>query len=121
MPTFVARTFISPQFREAHFQALKQGGRLPEDIAPQAEAHLQYVKGLLAQGKSICNGPVVAFTWGINVLRADSLEEAKLRQRYVDKLSQQEESIEQWQQQVKTLDQQIKQAVQQLEAFLQAL
>ncbi len=77
MPTFVARTTISPRFREAHFQALEQGGKLPEDIAAAAEAHLKYVKELGAQGKSLCNGPVVAFTWGINVLRADSLEEAK--------------------------------------------
>ncbi len=77
MPTFIARVSNSPRFIEAHFQALEQGGKLPEDIAAAAEAHLQYVKELGAQGKSLCAGPVVAFTWGINVLRADSLEEAK--------------------------------------------
>ena len=77
MPTFVAKTYISPRFREAHFEALKQGGQLPEDIASHVEAHLEYVKDLVARGKSICNGPTVAFTWGLNVVRADSLEEAK--------------------------------------------
>jgi len=51
----------------------------------------------------------------------DSVEEAKLRKRYVDKLSHQEERIEQWHQQVKTLNAQIKQAAQQLETNLQSL
>jgi len=51
----------------------------------------------------------------------DSVEEAKLRKRYVDKLAQQEERIEQWQQQVKTLDTQITQAEQTFEVFLQTL
>lgn len=51
----------------------------------------------------------------------DSVEEAKLRKRYVDKLNQQEERIEQWQQQVNTLNEQIKQAAQELDAFIQSL
>ena len=77
MPTFFAKTYISPRFREAHFEALEQGGKLPDDVATDAEAHLQYVKELGAKGKSIHNGPMVSFEWGINILRASSLEEAK--------------------------------------------
>ena len=77
MPTFVARINHSPRFKEAHFQALKQDGKLPEEVTPIVEAHLQYLRGLKAKGKIICAGPVVAFTWGLDVLRADSLEEAK--------------------------------------------
>ena len=77
MPTFVARINNSARFREAHFQVVEKGGKLPEDVAPYAEAHLQYIKDLAAKGKSLCAGPVVTFKWGLNVLRADSLEEAK--------------------------------------------
>ena len=33
MKAFVARTNISPHFREAHFKALKGAGKLSEDIA----------------------------------------------------------------------------------------
>ena len=78
MGTYVAISTISPEFREAHFQALKPGGKLPEDISAQAEAHMQYDKELKAKGKLIAAGPTVAFTWGLKLLRADSLEEAKL-------------------------------------------
>ncbi len=51
----------------------------------------------------------------------DSVEEAKLRKRYVDKLSQQEERIEKWQQKVKILNEQIKKAVEDLESFFKLL
>lgn len=77
MPTFVVRSTISPRFREGHFQSLKPGGKLPEDIAPIVAAHVQYGKDLKAKGNVICGGPVVAFTWGLTVLKADSLEQAK--------------------------------------------
>ena len=50
---------------------------MPEDIAPHAEAHLRYVKDLKAKGKLLAGGPTVAFTWGLSLLRADSLEEAR--------------------------------------------
>jgi uncharacterized protein YciI len=77
MPTFVARSNHSSRFRDAGSQVLKGEGRWPEDLAPIVDAHVAYVKDLGAKGKMICGGPVVAFTWGLSVLRADSLEEAK--------------------------------------------
>ena len=77
MPTFVARINHSPRFRDAGLEAAKQGWKWPEDVADIVAEHLKYVKGLGAEGTMLCGGPVVAFTWGLNVLRADSLEEAK--------------------------------------------
>ena len=77
MGTYVATQTITPAFRKAHFQALEPGGKLPDEIAPQAEAHLQYVKDLKAKGKMLAGGPTVAFTWGLALLKADSLEEAR--------------------------------------------
>lgn len=77
MGTYVATSTISQRFREGHFQTLKPGGKMPEDIAPHAEAHLRYVKDLKAKGKLLAGGPTVAFTWGLSLLRADSLEEAR--------------------------------------------
>ena len=76
MGTYVATTNITPAFREAHFQALKRGGKLPEEFAPIVEAHTQYVKDLKAKGKMLAGGPTVAFTWGVSLLKTDSLEEA---------------------------------------------
>lgn len=76
MGTYVAISTISPIFREAHFQALKPGGKLPQEISAKVEAHVQYDKDLKAKGKLIAAGPTVAFTWGLKLLRADSLEEA---------------------------------------------
>ena len=76
MGTYVATSTISPAFREAHFQALKPGGKLPEEMVPHVEAHVQYDKELKAKGKLIAAGPTVAFTWGLKLLKADSLEEA---------------------------------------------
>lgn len=77
MGTYVGMMTITPRFREAHFQALQPGGKLPEDIAPHAEAHLQYQKDLKVKGKALAGGPTVAFTWGVILLKADSLEEAR--------------------------------------------
>ena len=77
MPTFVVRNIISPRFREAHFEALKGDSKLPEDIAPHADAHLKYLKDLKAKGKVLIGGPIVDFTWGLLILRAESIEEAK--------------------------------------------
>ncbi len=77
MGTYVAVSTISKRFREGHFQTLKSGGKMPEDIAPHAEAHLRYVKDLKAKGKLLAGGPTVAFTWGLSLLKADSLEEAR--------------------------------------------
>ena len=77
MPTFVGRNTISPHFREEHFKALKGDGKLSEDIAPHVAAHLEYLKDLKAKGKILCGGPMVDFTWGLTVLKADSIEEAK--------------------------------------------
>ncbi len=77
MGTYVVTSTISPEFRKAHFEALKLGGRLPGDIAPRVEAHLQYIKELSSTGKILAGGPTVAFTWGLSLIIADSLEEAK--------------------------------------------
>jgi uncharacterized protein YciI len=77
MGTYVATTTISPELREAHFEALKVGGRLPRDIAPSVEAHLQYIKELSSTGKILASGLTVDFTWGLTIIIADSLEEAK--------------------------------------------
>ena len=77
MPTFIARHTISPRFREAHFQALKGDGKLPEDMARHADAHLQYQRDLKAKGKILYGGPMVDFTWGLLIIRADSIEEAR--------------------------------------------
>jgi uncharacterized protein YciI len=77
MGTYVATTTISPELREAHFEALKVGGRLPRNIAPSIEAHLQYVKELSSTGKILASGLTVDFTWGLTIIIADSLEEAK--------------------------------------------
>lgn len=77
MPTFVARSNIAPHFREAHFKALKGEGKLSEDIAAHMAAHFEYFKALKAKGKILCGGPMVDFTWGLTVLKVDSLEEAK--------------------------------------------
>jgi len=78
MGTYVATSTISPEFRKAHFEALKLGGKLPENIASQVEAHLQYIKELSSAGNILAGGPTVAFTWGLSLIIADSLEEAKL-------------------------------------------
>jgi uncharacterized protein YciI len=77
MGTYVATTGISPELREAHFEALKVGGRLPKDIAPSIEAHLQYIEELSSKGKILASGLTVDFTWGLTIIIADSLEEAK--------------------------------------------
>jgi uncharacterized protein YciI len=77
MGTFVATQTISPEFRDAHFQALKSGGELPGKMASQVEAHLRYVRELKAKGKTLAGGPTVAFTWALSLIVADSLEEAK--------------------------------------------
>jgi uncharacterized protein YciI len=76
MPTFIARNTISPRFREAHFKALKGNGKLPEDMAANADAHLEYQRDLKAKGKILYGGPMVDFTWGILAIRADTIEEA---------------------------------------------
>ncbi len=76
MGTYVATQTISPEFRNAHFEALQSGGELPEEMAAQVEAHLRYVKDLKAKGKSLAGGPTVAFTWALSLIVADSLEEA---------------------------------------------
>ena len=78
MGTYVVTSTISPEFRKAHFEALKLGGRLPGDIAPHVEAHLQYIKELSSAGKILAGGPTVAFTWGLSLIIADTLEEAKI-------------------------------------------
>jgi len=77
MPTFVVRTNISPHFREAHFKALKEAGKLSEDVGPCVAAHVDYMKSLKAKGKILCGGPMVDFTWGLTVLKASSFKEAK--------------------------------------------
>ncbi len=77
MATYVQTMKISPRFREAHFQALKEGGKLPEEIATPQQAHRKYVDGIKAEGKLLIGGPVVAFTWALQILKADSLEEAR--------------------------------------------
>ena len=77
MGTYVVTTNISPEFRKAHFEALKPGGELPGDIAPHVEAHIQYMKELSSTGKILTGGPTVAFTWSLSLIIADSLEEAK--------------------------------------------
>ena len=76
MGTYVSTSVITPVLREAHFQAIKPGGKLPDHIAPVIEAHTRYVKDLKAQGKMIAGGPTVAFEWGVGLIRADSFEEA---------------------------------------------
>ncbi len=78
MGKYVVTSTISPEFREAHFEALKSGGKLPADIAPHVEAHLEYVKELSARGKVLAGGPTVAFTWGLWIIVADSLEKAEM-------------------------------------------
>lgn len=77
MGTYVATLSISSAFREAHFQALKSGGALDENIAPWAEAHLRYIRDLKAKGKMLAAGPTVAWTWAVMLLKTDSLEEAR--------------------------------------------
>ena len=77
MPTFVARSNISPYFREAHFKAIEHDGKFSEEIGPHVAAHLEYHRALKAMGKVLCGGPMVDFTWGLTILKADSLEEAK--------------------------------------------
>lgn len=78
MGTYVMTVKLSPQFREAHFQALKAGSKLPEELAIPQKAHLDYVNALKAKGKLLIGGPVVAFTWALQILRVDSLEEARM-------------------------------------------
>jgi uncharacterized protein YciI len=77
MPTFIARNTISPRFREAHFEALKGNDKLPEDIGPHADAHLKYLRDMKGKGKVLIGGPIVDFTWGITIIRADTIEEAR--------------------------------------------
>lgn len=77
MGTYITISTISPALREAHFQAQKSGGRMPEEVAPVNEAHLQYWKDLKTKGKALAGGPTVAFTWALGLVRADSLEEAR--------------------------------------------
>jgi uncharacterized protein YciI len=77
MLAFVARINHSSRFTEAGLQASKQGWKWPEDVAPIVTAHIEYLKGLRAEGRVICGGPMVAFTHGLSVIRADSLAEAK--------------------------------------------
>jgi uncharacterized protein YciI len=78
MPTFIARIKNSPHFIEANLKAHEGDGKLPEDIAHHANAHLNYLKTLKAEGKVLCAGPIVDFTWGLTILRAKSIEEAKI-------------------------------------------
>ena len=77
MATYVATQTISSKFKKAHFQALEPGGKMPDDIAAQVKAHLQYMKELKAKGKILAGGPTVAFTWALTLIVADSLEEAR--------------------------------------------
>jgi uncharacterized protein YciI len=77
MGTYVAISTISPEFRKAHFEALKLGGKLLGDLANRVEAHLRYIKELSSTGKLLVGGTTVAFTWGLSIIIADSLEEAK--------------------------------------------
>ena len=77
MATFIARNTISPRFREAHFKALKGDEKLPEDIALHADAHLKYLRDMKVKGKVLIGGPMVDFTWGMTIIRADSIEEAR--------------------------------------------
>jgi uncharacterized protein YciI len=77
MPTFVVRSNISPHFREAHFKTLKVDSKLSGDIAAHVVAHVEYHRALKAKGKILCGKPMVDFTWGLAVLKVDSLEEAK--------------------------------------------
>ena len=77
MPTFIAKNTISPRFREAHFNSLKENGKLPEDMAAHADAHLKYQRDLKVKGKILFGGPMVDFTWGILAIRADTIEEAR--------------------------------------------
>jgi len=78
MPTFIAISTISPRFREAHFKSLKESnGKLPEDIASDADAHLKYLRDMKKEGKVLIGGPRVDFTWGITIIKAKTIEEAK--------------------------------------------
>ena len=77
MGTYVATWNIGKAFRDAHFQALKDGSPLPEEINTPAEAHLAYVRELKAKGKAIAGGPVTSFNWALLLLKVDSLEEAR--------------------------------------------
>lgn len=76
--SYIAKVTISSRLREAHFKALKDGSRkLPEDIAPEANAHFNYLRDLKSKGKLFCGGPTVDFSWGLYVLEAASIEEAR--------------------------------------------
>jgi uncharacterized protein YciI len=77
MGTYVVTSTISPEFRKAHFEALKHGGKLLGDLASRVEAHLRYIRELSSTGKLLAGGPTVAFTWGLSIIIADTLEEAK--------------------------------------------
>ena len=77
MGTYVSISAISPEFREAHFESLRTGDKLPGDVITHVEAHLQYVRELSSAGRILIGGPNVAFTWGLSIIKADSLEEAK--------------------------------------------
>lgn len=77
MGTYVVTQTISPEFREAHFRALKTGSDLPDDIADVVKAHMQYMEDLKGKGKTLLGGPMVSFKWALTILRADSFEEAK--------------------------------------------
>lgn len=78
MGTYVAMFNVSPQMREGNLQREKSGGGMawPEDIRPIIQAHLDYGKGLKAEGKILVGGPMVAFDWALIIYRADTLDEA---------------------------------------------
>jgi uncharacterized protein YciI len=78
MGTYVAMLDVSPQMREGNLQRERSGGGMawPEDIRSVIQAHLDYLKGLKAEGKILVGGPMAAFDWVLIIYRADNLDEA---------------------------------------------
>ena len=78
MGTYVATFNVSPRLREGNLQRVKSGGgnAWPEDVRPVMQSHLDYVKGLKAEGKILVGGPMVDFDWVLIIYRADALDGA---------------------------------------------
>jgi len=78
MGTYVATFKVSTAMRDGNIHRERAGGGMawPEDIRPKIQAHLDYMKGLKAEGKVLLGGPMAAFDWALVVYKADSLDEA---------------------------------------------
>lgn len=87
MKSFVVRANFSPRFREAHLKAMKKekasGGQksyrdfLPEDMNEMRDPHREYNIALKAEGKLLCAGPLVDYSFVLYIFNVDSDEEAR--------------------------------------------